>query len=275
LADAAAYAALQGGKRLRPLLCWLCAAAVRGEGADGQRFGLASLPAGCATELVHAFSLVHDDLPALDDDDLRRGRPTLHVHAGEAMAVLAGDALLALAFGVLDRVADAVLRDALRHELVRGTLGMIGGQVHDTLGGLEHLYTDEDRLETVHRGKTGALLTAACRMGAISGLAQAGGPVDLEDGRLASITKYSESVGLMFQVVDDLIDVEQTDHHAGKRTGKDAEAGKLTYPGVMGVDGARTTADRLLDEARGAIADLGPVAEPLDELARYMRVRTA
>jgi geranylgeranyl pyrophosphate synthase len=129
LADAAAYAALQGGKRLRPLLCWLCAAAVRGEGADGQRFGLASLPAGCATELVHAFSLVHDDLPALDDDDLRRGRPTLHVHAGEAMAVLAGDALLALAFGVLDRVADAVLRDALRHELVRGTLGMIGGQV--------------------------------------------------------------------------------------------------------------------------------------------------
>ncbi len=265
LREAVRYATVQGGKRLRPVLAWLCAEAV---GGDGE----ASLPAGCAVECVHAFSLVHDDLPALDDDDLRRGRPTLHKHAGEAMAVLAGDALLTMAYWAIDGAGGAEgagRRDALRRELTVGTLGMIGGQVYDTLGGMPAELDARAQLELIHRGKTAALLRAACRMGAICALPEG----DADEERLEAVSAYGEAIGLLFQVVDDLIDVEQSAEVAGKRTGKDAEAGKTTYPGVLGLDESRRAADVLLESAQAAARRLGK-GEQLEELAVYMRWRT-
>ncbi|MEL7471959.1 MAG: polyprenyl synthetase family protein [Planctomycetota bacterium] len=261
LRDAAAYAALGGGKRLRPMLAWRCCEAV---GTEGSR----SLPAGVAVELVHAFSLVHDDLPALDDDDLRRGRPTLHVHAGEAMAILAGDALLALAFEATTdaQALDSSARLRLTRELAVGTSGMISGQVYDTLGGFEPEQADLDRLETTHRGKTGALIRAACRMGGVCGEASA--------EHLESITAYADAIGLMFQIVDDLIDATQSSEHVGKRTGKDQAAGKRTYPGLLGLEGARDAASRQHELARAAARSLGDGGEPLAELADSLVART-
>ncbi|MBM4108483.1 MAG: polyprenyl synthetase family protein [Phycisphaerae bacterium] len=260
LAEALRYALLGGGKRIRPLLAWhACVAA----GAPGER----SLPAGVAVEFVHAFSLVHDDLPALDNDDVRRGRPTLHRHAGEAMAILAGDALLALAFDVLSREPPPALGQALCAELTAGTSAMIVGQVYDTLGGLPHEIAGAERVRLVHRNKTGALMRAACRMGALLGGVGAG-------PRLGAITAFGDAVGLMFQVVDDLIDVEQPADHAGKRTGKDSVAGKLTFPGVLGVEGSRAEVERLEREALAAVAGLGPSSGGLADLCRAMSSRT-
>lgn len=263
LREATRYATVQGGKRVRPVLAWLCAEAAGGPGE-------VSLPAGCAVECVHAFSLVHDDLPALDDDDLRRGRPTLHKHAGEAMAILAGDALLTLAFASIDAAPGAGRRDALRRELTTGTLGMIGGQVYDTLGGMPEELGARAQLDLIHRGKTAALLRAACRMGAVCALAEG----EADEERLEAVSAYGEAIGLLFQVVDDLIDVEQPAEVAGKRTGKDAEAGKTTYPGVLGLDGSRRAADVLLESARAAAQRLGTGGRPLEELAVYLRWRT-
>ena len=276
LLGAMRYAALQGGKRLRPMLAWLSAAAV-GPAEGAEERGRRSLPAGAAIELIHAFSLVHDDLPALDDDDLRRGRPTLHVHAGEAMAILAGDAMLTLAFGALAAASPAGtpysdgLKCALQGEIVRATTAMIVGQIDDTLGASAETADPAARLERIHRNKTGALIRAACRCGALIGLEGQPGAED----RLDAITTYAESVGLMFQIVDDLIDVEQPAHHAGKRTGKDAEAGKLTYPQIHGVAASRAEISRLSEVARGAVDRLGPAATPLGELAGYMAGRTS
>lgn len=250
LGEAVSYGLLGGGKRVRPVLCVRCCEAVGGKVED-------ALPAAAAVELVHAFSLVHDDLPAMDDDAMRRGRPTLHVHAGEAMAILAGDAMQSLAFEVLvDGRADIGV-DLVR-ELAGATTGMVVGQVYDTLGDVEGVaagLSDRERLERVHRNKTGALLRAACRMGAISGGAS--------EGEMDAVTRYAEAIGLMFQVVDDLLDVEATAESAGKATGKDAAAGKLTYPGVLGVAGSRAEVERLEAEAREAVAGLGPAAESL------------
>lgn len=265
LRDAARYAVVGGGKRLRPVLAWRCAEAVGGRGED-------SLAAGVAVELIHAFSLVHDDLPALDNDDLRRGRPTLHRHAGEAMAVLAGDVLLTLAFDAADRLspsrADADLRLALVREAVEGTRAMIAGQVFDTLGGLPPGLSDEARLQLVHRNKTGALIRAACRMGAMLGAGSG-----LETAALAGITRFAEDLGLIFQIVDDLLDVEGDPGAVGKATGKDAVAGKLTYPGVLGIEGSRASIARLEADAEAALAPLGPDADPLRQLARRMSRR--
>ncbi|MFG0305639.1 MAG: polyprenyl synthetase family protein, partial [Phycisphaerales bacterium JB040] len=236
LDGAVRYALLGGGKRMRPVLAWLSAEAVGGRGE-------ASLPAGCAIELVHAFSLVHDDLPAMDDDDLRRGRPTLHRHAGEAMAILAGDAMLALAFGVLEGIGDVGLRARVQAELIAGTVGMINGQVYDTVGGFEASLGAEDRLRLIHRNKTGALIRAACRAGGRLGGADA--------SSLEALTRFGEIVGLQFQVLDDLLDATGTSEEVGKRTGKDAAAGKLTYPGVLGVERTRAIARELHAEALG------------------------
>ncbi|MEM6553927.1 MAG: polyprenyl synthetase family protein [Planctomycetota bacterium] len=268
LGEAVGYGLLGGGKRVRPVLCVRCCEAVGGAME-------AALPAAAAVELVHAFSLVHDDLPAMDDDDLRRGRPTLHVHAGEAMAILAGDAMQSLAFEVLvdeargPGVPPPGFRDEggadaggvavhLVRELAGATTGMVVGQVYDTLGDVEGVaagLSDRERLERVHRNKTGALLRAACRMGAISGGAG--------DDELMAVTRYAEAIGLMFQVVDDLLDVEGTAASAGKATGKDAAAGKLTYPGVWGVGGSRAEVARLEAEALGALTGFGGEAEAL------------
>ncbi|MDQ7013684.1 MAG: polyprenyl synthetase family protein [Planctomycetota bacterium] len=273
LRDAMAYATLDGGKRLRPLLAWHACVAAGGEGPE-------SLPACVAVELVHCFSLVHDDLPALDNDDLRRGRPTLHRHAGEAMAILAGDALLTHAFGVLATTAPADRFGPLARELAAACERMIAGQVLDTLGFEGEpdadTMTDQQRLEAVHHGKTGAMLVASLRMGGLCAAVKDG----VSEGILDRLTTFGHAVGLMFQVVDDLLDVTQTSEHLGKRSGKDAEAGKLTYPRVLGVDRSRALVRELEADAIEALApvgdlgDLGANAEPLRALAQYLAVRT-
>ena len=259
--DGARYAALGGGKRLRPALTLMCARACGGDDAP-------ALPAAAAVELVHAFSLVHDDLPCMDDDDLRRGRPTLHVHAGEAAALLAGDAMLNAAYWTLSkRVEDAKTSASLIAELADASARMIDGQTLDSLGGFEtDLSDDEARLRLIHRWKTGALLRASCRMGAISAGA--------DDATLEAITTYAEAVGLMFQVVDDLIDVEQSTEQAGKRTGKDADAGKMTFPGVVGVEASRAEVARLLNLSLAAVDPIGSGGGDLADLARVLASRT-
>lgn len=280
LLSAMRYATLGAGKRLRPVLAWHAAVAAGGTGE-------ASLAAGCAIELIHAFSLVHDDLPALDNDDMRRGRPTLHRHAGEAMAILAGDQLLVAAFErIMDEpgLADGA-RLALTRELARATAAMIDGQVFDTLGGLPASMDEEARLRLVHRNKTGALIRAACRMGALSVTCDTSvtsvTPAPTASPKLLdAITAYGDAVGLMFQVVDDLIDATQTSEHAGKRTGKDAEMGKLTYPGVLGIEATRAEVERLRVAAElalkpvPALAPSGDGGEGLRTLCNYMAART-
>jgi len=270
LRDAMKYAVLNGGKRLRPLLTWYCCEAL---GAPGE----ASLPAGAAVEFIHAFSLVHDDLPALDNDDLRRGKPTLHKHAGEAMAILAGDALLTLALVHLDSTGTP------SNALAKATLSMISGQVLDTLADSSSQQAPAERVERIHAQKTGALISSACQMGGQSALhwfLKTGGVrdqsvistrnLDREDHLL----QYAHATGLIFQIVDDLIDVEQSAEQAGKRTGKDAAAGKLTYPAVIGVEASKAKVRELHAQALAAIAPLGPPAQPLRDLCHYLATRT-
>jgi geranylgeranyl diphosphate synthase type II len=261
LREAARYALLGPGKRLRPILVIRSCEAVGAAGVTGY-------PAAAAIEMVHCFSLVHDDLPAMDDDDLRRGRPTLHRHTNEAMAILAGDLLSTLAFEHLSGAAPAGVALQLVRELAQATDDMIAGQVYDTLPDFPTEASPLERLETVHRHKTGALIRCACRMGAIAGGAT---PVQLQ-----ALTAYAESIGLMFQVIDDLLDVTQSTEHLGKAAGKDAGRGKLTYPGLLGVEESRREVDRLLGRALDALASLPgrEGARRLAELARYMAVRT-
>jgi geranylgeranyl pyrophosphate synthase len=237
LLEATKWGVLGGGKRLRPALVLLSCEAVGGT-TD------AAVQAAVSLELVHCFSLVHDDLPALDNDELRRGQPTLHVKSGEAMAILSGDLMLSMAFQQLTAspTDDAITR-SLISELADGTTAMVVGQVYDTLGGLPLDLSPEEQLKLVHRNKTGALLRAACRMGALCGRA--------DEEAMDCLTRYGESVGLMFQVVDDLLDVTQTTEHIGKATGKDEALGKLTFPGLLGTH-----------------------ADPLRDLGRYMAIRT-
>lgn len=269
LLEAMRYSLEAGGKRLRPaLVLWSC------ELCDGD--SARALPAALAIECVHTFSLIHDDLPALDNDDLRRGRPTVHKAHGEAMAILVGDGLMSLAFQLLgERSGDPALAGRLCLELARGTTWMIAGQVLDTLGGHD-ASTDAERLRETHRQKTGALITSACRMGAIAGMSGAAGSgacASAGEDQLLHITRYGHAVGLMFQLVDDLLDVEQSTEQLGKRSGKDAEAGKLTYPGVMGVEASRREADRLLEDARRAAERFGESGVGLVRLAESMARR--
>jgi geranylgeranyl diphosphate synthase type II len=268
LVDAIEYALMGGGKRLRPMLAWWSAYAV---GAPGE----CSLPAAIAVELVHTFSLAHDDLPAMDNDDLRRGRPTLHKHAGEAMAILAGDAMLSLAYTHLaeqSRLIGGELVAALITELASGTNGMIAGQVYDTLGGFEPTLSPRERLDQIDLNKTGALIAAACRMGAMLGLAKRRPGVVSEPA--SAITTYAREIGLMFQAVDDLIDATQPSEHAGKKTGKDAPAGKVTFPSVLGLDATRSEIERLRGSARAAALSLGEPGRPLADLADVLAVRS-
>lgn len=272
LSDAIAYALAPGGKRMRPVLALLCAEAVGGRVDD-------ALDAAVAIEFVHNFSLIHDDLPALDDDALRRGRPTLHVHAGEAMAVLAGDALLSMALEIAASCACGTRSAPGRSgdsrivvELTCATTAMIGGQVEDMNGMAAGSGDDADhadaaaQLEHIHRGKTGALFRASCRIGGMCAGA--------DDAVLRALTAYSESIGLMFQIVDDLLDVTQPASHTGKATGKDVKAGKLTYPAVHGIDASRRRIADLRDRACAAVAPLGAGAEQLRILARHLAGRT-
>lgn len=262
LREAVKYSVLGPGKRLRPALTILCCEATGG----GRRAALA--PAG-AMELIHCFSLVHDDLPAMDDDELRRGRPTLHIHAGEAMAILAGDAMVSLAFEWLTGSdVDSARQGALVRELAGATTAMISGQVYDTLGGFTSRMNDRQRLDAIHRNKTAALITAACRMGAICANAPA--------SQLDAVTRYGQSIGMMFQIVDDLLDVTQSAEHVGKAVGKDDAAGKLTFPGLIGVDASRAEAERLRTAAHAALEsmEVGGNSRMLLDLADAMAIRT-
>lgn len=248
------YSLFAGGKRVRPILCMSAAYAVSDE-PEG-----IEAPA-CALEMIHTYSLIHDDLPALDNDDLRRGWPTCHKVFGEAMAILAGDALLTLAFEVLARSrVDAERRVNLIAELstASGTVGgMIGGQVADLEG--EGKQPNAHLLEQIHRAKTGALLRASLRMGGIYAGA--------DEFQLRALTAYGEHVGLAFQIVDDVLDVEQPSEALGKTAGKDAKQQKITFPAVYGLAKSREMAERERLAACAALEPFGGRADRLRELA--------
>lgn len=256
------YAVLGGGKRIRPLLVYAAGHAL---GVDDERL---DSPA-CAVEIIHAYSLVHDDLPAMDDDDLRRGRPTCHIVFGEAMAILAGDALQALAFELLARdepKIDAPGRLAMLHALgaACGAEGMAGGQAFDLSAVGKRLTLSE--LERMHAYKTGALIRAAVRLGALA--------AGHHDGDLlARLDRYGHAVGLAFQVRDDILDIEGESSVIGKTAGKDAAADKPTFPSIIGLDASRARLDDLVADALDAIAPLGQRGEWLADLARYSATR--
>lgn len=259
LRDAIRYSALAPGKRLRPVLVVHSCLAVGGTVEQ------AMVPAG-ALELIHAFSLVHDDLPAMDDDDLRRGRPTLHKHTNEAMAILAGDAMMGLAFEWLcNSVQPGSTALALLRELTVGTNNMIAGQVYDTLPDFPDDVEPMQQLRTVHIHKTGALLRCACRMGGIVGGAS--------EAQLHQLTRYAHAIGLMFQVVDDLLDVTASTEQLGKTAGKDEKQNKLTYPSLLGVEQTRAEVERLLQEALAGLEGFGESAGRLRDLAQYIAHR--
>jgi geranylgeranyl diphosphate synthase type II len=257
LREAIEYSFLAGGKRLRPALVLECARAVNG--AEPSR---GTLAAAVAIELVHTFSLVHDDLPAMDDDDLRRGRATNHKVFGEAMAILAGDAMMTMAFDVIARDVEAKVALALARELAQaaGPEGMIGGQVLDIES--ENAPLALDGLQQIHRMKTGAMLTGSCRMGAIA----AGASED----QLSALTNYGTHLGLAFQIIDDLLDLTATPEQLGKATNKDARQGKNTFPSLIGLDESRNAAQRELKAALGAISIFGARASTLSELANFI-----
>jgi geranylgeranyl diphosphate synthase, type II len=274
LTAAMSYSLMAPGKRLRPLLCVLACEAV---GGSLER----ALPAACAVEMIHTYSLIHDDLPAMDDDDLRRGLPTCHVKFGEALAILAGDGLLTAAFQVLGQGYPAKTAAVCCIELASGAgpVGMVGGQVLDLIA--DGRIPSEERprasltadlqgpLTDIHRRKTGALFRSSLRLGVFAALAENG----VRPEAMASIDAYADAFGLAFQVTDDLLDVESSAEKTGKRVGKDAARGKLTYPGLLGVAASRRAAEQLGRDAVAAADRFGPAGEPLARLARFVVAR--
>ncbi len=267
LIEAVRYAALGPGKRLRPMLVLLASEACGGSVAR-------ALPAAVAIEMVHAYSLRHDDLPAMDDDDLRRGRPTCHRAFDEATAILAGDALLSRAFELIATQlgpADVAVTCLSTLAQAAGAEGMVGGQMQDLLATatakeLENAQC-EQRLESMHRCKTGALFVAALRMGGLVASASA--------EELAALTAYGENVGLAFQIVDDLLDVGGSEDQMGKRVQKDDSQGKLTFPGVVGVAESKARVAALIQQGCDALGPLGSRADCLRELAAYLGERNS
>src|ERR1700722_6659363 len=256
------YSLFAGGKRIRPILCLAAAEAV-----SDAPVGIESV--ACTLELVHTYSLIHDDLPALDNDDLRRGVPTCHKVFGDAIAILAGDALLTLAFQVLaqmecpdDRKAAIIAEPSTAAGTVRG---MIGGQVCDLEGEGQH--PDAALLEAIHRAKTGALLRASLRMGGIYAGA--------DQEQLSALSCYGEHIGLAFQIVDDVLDVEQSSATLGKTAGKDAQQHKITFPAVYGLQRSREMAGEERHAARRALRPLDDRAQRLRELADFIVHRRA
>ena len=284
LREAMLYSLLAPGKRLRPALVVLAAEACGREGAD-------LWPAACAVEMIHAYSLIHDDLPAMDDDDLRRGLPTCHKKFGEALAILAGDALQTMAFQVLAEGYPPATAAACCKTLARaaGPAGMIGGQVDDmawcatavsAVRKVQSPNTAEtavahgldgklEALERLHARKTGALMRASLVLGALAAYAPESPPPET----LERLDGYGWRLGLAFQITDDLLDVEGSADQTGKRVGKDAARGKLTYPGLLGVPESRRRAERLCREAREQLAPLGPAAGHLLALASFVLER--
>ncbi len=259
LREAIAYSLLAPGKRLRPMLVLMAAEACGGSIET-------ALPAAVAVEMVHTYSLVHDDLPAMDDDDLRRGQPTCHRKYGEATAILVGDALLTMAFEVLARQVEppetaAACCAALAQ--AAGPCGMVGGQADDmdgpgADGGL-------DELISIHSRKTGALIQVSLKLGALTAGADA--------TQLAAVDQYGQRLGLAFQITDDLLDVRSDEATTGKRVGKDADRGKLTFPGLLGTERSSRRAEQLVAEGCEALVPLGARADGLEALARYVLER--
>jgi geranylgeranyl pyrophosphate synthase len=259
LAEAMRYAGLGGGKRIRPLLVVRCGLACGAPAVHDL------LPAAVAFEFIHAFSLVHDDLPALDNDDLRRGRPTAHKAFGEALAILAGDGLQSLA--VEAALASPHQPARVAHEVAAACTDMISGQVYDTLGGFPaDAGGPADRLRLIHRNKTGALIRGSCRAGAIAG---GGSAADVD-----RLTRFGEAIGLMFQVVDDILDETQTSATLGKSAGKDKAQGKMTYPAVHGLQASREVVAALHHDALACLAGLPASAEPLRAMVESLATRT-
>ena len=257
------YSLFVGGKRLRPILCLAAAAAVGGDPGE-------VLPVACALEMIHTYSLIHDDLPAMDDDDLRRGQPTCHKKFDEATAILAGDGLLTEAFHILAAAASRFEgREAMLLEVTEllakaaGYRGMVGGQMLDLLAEGRKISFKE--LELIHRFKTGALLTAATRAG---GLVGGGSRVEV-----AALTSYGERFGLAFQITDDLLDVEGDAAEMGKAPGMDEQRQKATYPALVGLEASRQWARRLVEEAVAELEPFQDRADPLRELAQYLLMR--
>ena len=260
LHQAMRYSVFAGGKRLRPIL--MIAACESLGGHAGQ-----VLHAACAMEMIHTYSLIHDDLPAMDDDDFRRGRPTNHKVYGEATAILAGDALLTEAFRILaDAEANRSVPPATVIKVIElvaryaGSQGMVGGQVVDMES--EGKEIDFPTLEYIHTHKTGGLILASVQVGALLGGAN--------DSQVAAIKRFGGAVGLAFQIADDILDVVGDQQHLGKNVGSDQARGKATYPAQLGLDEARQRADELCGIAISALAPLGESAEILQELARYI-----
>ena len=254
------YSLFSGGKRIRPILALASSDAV---GGAIERV----MPFACALEMIHSYSLVHDDLPAMDDDDLRRGKPTNHVVFGEGMAILAGDGLLTEAFRVMaegsllpgqDR--SATLRAIREIAAGAGAAGMVGGQVADLES--EKKKPTRALVEYIHVRKTGALIRAAVRAGALVGKAK--------PGQFARLDQYGAAIGLAFQVADDILDVEGGTEKTGKRAGRDAELQKVTYPAAVGMENSKQKAKELLDESLAALASFGQAADPLRQIAIFI-----
>jgi geranylgeranyl diphosphate synthase type II len=261
--EAVRYSLFAGGKRLRPILC-LAAAEAAGAKAE------AVMAAACAMEMIHTYSLIHDDLPAMDNDDFRRGNPTLHKVFGEGIAILAGDALLTEAFRLLSdrsRMGDAPPEKALRVvcEIAEaaGFFGMVGGQVLDLIA--EGKKIDLPGLLAIHRRKTGALILVSLRAGAI--LAGA------DEAAVAALSEYGSRIGLAFQITDDILNVEGDAAELGKKTGSDAARGKATFPALMGVEASRLRAESLIEEAIEALLPFGDRATPLRAIGRHILER--
>ncbi len=268
LNSAIRYSLLAPGKRLRPILALQAAQAVGGPWQ-------AAMPAAVAVEMIHAYSLIHDDLPAMDNDDLRRGRPTCHRQFDEATAILAGDALQALAFETLASSIAPEFAAACCLELARaaGPTALVGGQEDDLaaegrFGFCPYGQSTEDKLaflRKIHERKTGAMITTSVKLGAMA--------VGATATQLKALEVFGSRIGLAFQIVDDLLDVESSVETMGKHTGKDQALGKLTYPGLLGVDKSRAWAGQLVEEACTALASFGPAAAPLVTMARFVLER--
>lgn len=263
LHDSMRYSLLGGGKRIRPILT-IASAEALGTNPPGL------MAAACSLEMIHTYSLIHDDLPAMDNDDFRRGKPTNHKVYGEAMAILAGDALLTMAFDLISRPdlmkgCDPVRQARIIQELAfgSGNMGMVGGQVLDIQA--EHQDIDLLTLQNIHKHKTGMLIRAAVRMGAIAGGAN--------DRQLDDLTGYAEDIGLAFQIADDVLNVTGTREELGKNPNTDAERGKKTYPTFYGVEGAKQLADACVSRAIDRLSSFGSTADPLREIARYITSR--
>ena len=253
------YSLFAGGKRLRPILCLAAAEACGGQPEN-------ALAPASAVECIHTYSLIHDDLPCMDDDDLRRGQPTNHVKFGEGVAVLAGDALLTIAFEILAKTPATERYDVGSYitelAVASGSRHLIGGQVLDLEGEGSDVRLTASQLEFIHRSKTAALLTASIRLGGMTANAS---PEQLEALRV-----YGQSLGLAFQIIDDILDVTQTSERLGKSAGKDEATAKSTYPALIGLEESRSEAARLTHRALDSLESFGPAGERLGEIAHYL-----